>query len=120
FAVAMVALLAGPLLVFNGKLFAAMRRGAFEYGAMARAMGRQLEQRWLNRSFDQDVLSANDFSATTDLYSIVANVYTMNVVPVRLKNLVAVIAMSLLPFAPAALTAMSPAELIRKVGGFFL
>jgi hypothetical protein len=44
----LVAMLAGPLLLFSVKLLAAMRQGMLDYGAMARDIGVQLENRWLH------------------------------------------------------------------------
>src|SRR5262249_47740045 len=100
FAALIVILFSGPLLVFTGKLIQASRRGAFEYGALARDVGRQMETRWLNRNATPEALDANDFSATTDLYAIVSNVYAMNLVPTGLKNLAVVAVGALLPFLP--------------------
>ena len=87
FAVLLLALLAGPLLLFTGRLVSAMHRGMLDYGAMARGLGEQLESRWLGKPVEQKALDAPDFSATTDLYSIVSNVYTMNIMPLSLRNL---------------------------------
>jgi hypothetical protein len=120
FAAVMMALMVGPLFLFCGQLLTAWRRGAMAYGQLARDMGRQMERRWLNRRLDADALDANDFSATTDLYAVVANAYTMNVVPVGLKNLVVAVAATTLPFLPVALTALSPEMLLRKIVGLLL
>ncbi len=60
------------------------------------------------------------FPATTDLYSIVANVYTMNIVPVSIKNLAVAAVFTLAPFLPVALTVLSPEDLLRKFSGFLL
>jgi hypothetical protein len=65
-------------------------------------------------------LEASDFSATTDLYSVVANVYTMNIVPLSLRNLAVIAVAVLLPFAPIELFAVSPIELLKKLTGVLL
>ena len=51
------------------------------------AWASRLESRWLGRPVEEKALEAPDFSATTDLYSIVSNVYTMNLMPLSLRNL---------------------------------
>jgi hypothetical protein len=120
FAGLMLALLAGPLLLFTGKLLAAMRQGMLDYGAMARDMGFQLESRWLRQPMTKEALDVPHFSAATDLYSIVANVYTMKIVPLSLRNLVLLGVGILLPFAPIELFAVSPIELLKKLTGLLL
>jgi hypothetical protein len=120
FIVVMLALTAGPLLSFTPKLLEAMHRGALEYGAMARAVGRQWERRWLSGEVRDEVLRTDDFVTTNSLYSIVSHVYTMNVVPVEWRNLVTVVLASILPFIPVALIEVSPMELFHKLSGFFL
>jgi hypothetical protein len=87
---------------------------------MARGLGEQLESRWLGKPVDQKALDAPDFSATTDLYSIVSNVYTMNFMPLSLRNLGMITTAMLLPFLPVVLLAVSPLALFKKLGGFIL
>jgi hypothetical protein len=120
FAVLLLVLLTGPLLLFTGRLLASMQQGMLAYGAMARDLGLQLEQRWLGKPMRDDSLDANDFSATTDLYSIVGNVYAMKIVPLGLRNLAAIVIAMLLPFLPVMLLAMSPLALFKKLSEFVL
>jgi hypothetical protein len=120
FVALMVALFSAPLLVFSRKLLDARNHGIFTYGALARSLGRQMETRWLDHATTPETLDANDFSATTDLYAIVSNVHSMNLVPVGLKNLVAVAMGALLPFVPVVLAAVSPEVLFQKLTGMLL
>jgi hypothetical protein len=120
FAGLIVLLFSGPLLVFSDKLLRASHRGVFQYGALSRAVGRQMETRWLNQNATPEALDVNDFSATTDLYAIVSNVYSMNLVPATLKNLAVVALGALLPFVPVVLAAVSPEVLIQKLTGILL
>ena len=120
FAVLLQVLLAGPLLLFTGKLLAPMHQGMLAYGGMARDLGLRLEQRWLGKPMRDGALDANDFSATTDLYSIVSNVYAMNIVPVSLRNLAVVVTATLLPFLPVVFLAISPLALLKKLSEFIL
>jgi hypothetical protein len=98
-------LFAGPLLVFGGKLIEARRRGILHYGGLAEAVGRQLERKWINdrTNVDEGALDVQHFSATTDLYQLVSNVYQMKPFPINTQDLIALIVVTLLPFLPALL-----------------
>ena len=111
-------LFAGPPTMFFRKLRETKVGGVFEYGALARAVGTQFEAQWLLRqksSIDQTSLQAPDFSATTDLYSVTANVYAMRVVPFTMKDLIGpIVYAAMQPFWPLALLAI-PLETIVGV-----
>lgn len=114
--IVLLILFAGPLTIFLKKLRETKKRGVFEYGALAGALGKQFESKWLRQSgsLDQASLEVPDFSATTDLYSVTANVYAMREVPFGLKDLIGPIFIStLLPFLPVALLAV-PLKVIIK------
>ena len=115
-----VGIFIGPLFIFTGPLIAAWRRGVFEYGALARGVGLHLEKKWLARPPGSDALGVGDFSATTDLYSIAANVYAMNVVPVTLMNIAVLVVAVLLPFIPVVLMSVPFSVIVHKLAGVFL
>jgi hypothetical protein len=48
-------------------------------------------------------LDVPHFSATTDLYQVVSNVYQMKAFPVDTQDLIALVVVTLLPFLPALL-----------------
>jgi hypothetical protein len=98
-------LFVGPVLVFGGKLVEARRRGILDYGGLAGAVGRQLEKKWLDyrKNVDEGALDVPHFSATTDLYQVVSNVYQMKPFPINNQDLIALIVVTLLPFLPALL-----------------
>lgn len=107
---------AGPLTLFFHKLRETKRRGTFAYGAFARDLGTEFEAKWLRqkRDVNESALELQDFSATTDLYSVVSNVYEMRELPFKLKDLVGpIVISSMLPFIPLALMAM-PLEVILR------
>jgi hypothetical protein len=79
-----------------------------------------MERRWLNRTVDASILDAPDFSATTDLYAIVANVHAMRFVPLGLTNVIILLVASFLPFVPVVLMTVSPAVVLQKVLGVLL
>lgn len=112
----LVVLFAGPLTIFLKKLRETKKRGIFEYGALARAVGIEFEAKWLRRkgNVDESSLEVPDFSATTDLYAVVNNVYGMREVPFTLRDLIGPIGVSaMLPFIPLVLMAM-PLEVILR------
>ena len=101
----MLVLLAGPALLLTAPLVRLQDWGTFHYGALASAVGNAFERRWLSagRPLDDDALSAQDFSATTDLYQIVSNVQQINPFVVDLRNVLVLTAATLLPYVPVAL-----------------
>jgi hypothetical protein len=116
-----VALFTAPLFVFAVPLHQARLRGIMEYGALSSALGQRFEERWLrDPAVAPDALEANDFSATTDLYSIAGNVWRMKIVPVTLKDLLVLLLATLLPFLPLALLSVPLAELLRGLVGLLL
>jgi hypothetical protein len=110
---AIVALFAAPLLVFTPTLMNAWRHGALEYGALANRVGTTFEDKWLGRDgqADKAALDKPDFSATTDLYSIVANVYALRLIPIDGKSVILFGIAMLLPFIPVVFLTL-PAEQI--------
>ena len=112
--VAIALLFIAPLFVFSPKLSSTWRRGAFEYGAIAGEVGGAFEQKWLkDHEDDRAILDQPDFSATTDLYSVASNVFSMRFLPLDLRDLIALAVALLAPFAPVILLAF-PLEVIWK------
>jgi hypothetical protein len=112
----LVVIFVGPLTIFLMKLRNTKTRGIFQYGALVGTVGKEFETRWLRRleNIDETSLAVQDFSATTDLYSIADNVYEMREFPFTLRDLIGPIGVSaMLPFIPLALMAM-PLEVILR------
>jgi hypothetical protein len=104
--VTIMALFVAPLLVFTPTLTQVWRRAAFAYGALAERLGHAFEREWLDtQKVDKSALERPDFSATTDLYQIVSNVYAIRFVPISLKDLIALVLAMLAPFVPVVLLA---------------
>ena len=120
--VCVVILFSGPLLVFTATLFQEKVRGTLAYGALATSQGLQFERKWLKRSesLDESVLEVSDFSATTDLYQVVSNVYAMGVIPLDLRNLLLLILSTLLPFVPVLLMALPFDVILQELAGLLL
>jgi hypothetical protein len=107
-AVVNIALFTAPLFVFTGQLLRARRRGLFTYGALALALGRELERAWIGRreAAGEDALETQAFSATTDLYQVVANVYQMRFVPMEWQSVAVLMVATLLPAVVVVLGSM--------------
>lgn len=116
-------LFAGPLLFLTPRLIAERARGVFQYGALAAAVGARFERRWLQEIgslADDTAMAVPDFSATTDLYSIAANVNRMRVVPANLPQIGRLILAVLLPFLPALVMTMPVRDILGHVAKFVL
>jgi hypothetical protein len=117
-----VIVFAGPLLVFVYPLWLAWWRGTFEYGTLARKVGQELESKWLRRGqpVDEAALEAPDFSATTDLYQVTENVYSLRPIPVDFVSLAALVVATLLPFLGIVLLFTPVDVLVRELAGLLL
>lgn len=96
---------AGPLTAFARRLRETKKQAMFEYGALAQRLGREFEAKWLraDKTSNPDMLQAPDFSATTDFYSVAANVYEMRDVPFTARDLIAPLLPAVVPFLAVAL-----------------
>jgi hypothetical protein len=93
-----------PLFVFTPIMMTTWRRATFEYGALAEQMGVAFEDKWLGREgrVDHTALEQPDFSSTTDLYQVVANIYAMRLIPIDFRSVAMYGVAMLLPFLPVA------------------
>ncbi|HEX7979714.1 MAG TPA: hypothetical protein VF461_13990 [Gemmatimonadaceae bacterium] len=105
----------GPLCWLTAPMRTSQLRGIVEYGELAVRFGRRFEARWLRerRSVSSDALSAPDFSATIDLYSVVSAVYTVRIVPVKARSLFKLVASIVIPFLPVLLSLMPVQDLVH-------
>jgi len=112
-AIVVVLIFISPPLIFGRTLLMAWRRGVFAYGALASRLGTQFEDKWLaeQSQVDQESLEKPDFSSTTDLYSVTANVYAMRPVLFDPRAAISLAVATLLPFAPIWLSVI-PAKVI--------
>lgn len=110
-------LCAAPLLVFFAPLLRLHVRGVFEYGQLAGEVGRRFEESWIlpGKTIDTSALAAPDFSATTDLYSVVANVRAMRLVPLDVRGIVPILIAALLPFVPVLLVTVPVQQVLEAI-----
>jgi len=91
-------------------------RGIVEYGRLASRLGRQFEERWVDadhRTVDAEALGAPDFSATVDLFDIVANAQNINPMVLGIRHVAALVAATLLPYVPVLLAVMPFDQLVQ-------
>jgi hypothetical protein len=116
-AVVTLLLFATPPLVFTRTLLVAWRLGVYRYGDLAARAGEVFEARWFaeGKELDTDLLERPDFSATTDLYAIVANVYAMRTAIYDIPGLLSIVVASVLPFAPIWLSAIPFSTIVNHL-----
>jgi len=112
-----LALFAGPLLLFARRLLHEQHRGILEYGGLTARLGDQFERKWvvMRQALNKGALEVPDFSAMTDLNSITANVYTMYTLPLDLKRLILLAGATLVPFLPLVLLVAPLNVILKKV-----
>jgi hypothetical protein len=112
---AVLGLFAGPSLVWRGPLIRLQGFGTLYYGRLASEVGRAFQQRWLagDREVGTEALDAQDFSATIDLYSVVANVRSINLYVLDRKAVTMLAGATLLPYVPLLLAVMPLDEILR-------
>jgi len=110
-------LFATPPLVFTRALLAAWRLGVYRYGDLAARAGEAFEIRWLaeGQKLDAELMERPDFSATTDLYAIVGNVYAMRTAIYDIQGLLSVVIATVLPFVPIWLTAIPFSAIVNHL-----
>jgi hypothetical protein len=115
----LLVLFGSPPLVFSRALLAAWRIGVYRYSNLAARAGQAFETRWFadDQKIDAEVLERPDFSATTDLYAVVANVYAMRPAIYDIQGLLAVVIAAVLPFGPIWLSAIPFSTIVDHVVG---
>jgi hypothetical protein len=85
------------------------------YGRLASQVGRALQQRWVaaGRDLGTEALGAPDFSATKDLYEVVANVMMINPYVLDSRALLTLAGATLLPYVPVLVAVMPLEEILR-------
>jgi hypothetical protein len=113
----LVLLFVAPLGIFTPVLRRAQGTAVFEYGALAKNVGSQFELRWIPRrnNITANDLEAPDFSATIDLYSVVANAHSIGYLPLSLRTVQELLVISALPFVPLILTAVPVTTIFHNI-----
>jgi hypothetical protein len=111
-----------PFLVFIPKLLRLKEAVAFEYGALGLALGEQFELKQVKgrSAVNRETLELQDFSATTDLYSVVTNAYQLRYFPIGFDAIRELLVVTMLPFIPAALSAIPLDVVLRTIGNLLV
>ena len=109
----------GPLLVFAPQLAQAKRTGNREYGALAERYVREFDAKWLRGGApaDEPLVGSGDIQSLADLVNSFEVVRTMQVAPITRDALLRLVAATLVPVVPLALTMMPFEELLKGLLG---
>ena len=120
--VCVVVVFAGPLLTFFSQLWRAWQRGTMQYSAVAASLGRQFERKWLRGgvAINEETLGVPDFSATTDLYQVVSNVYEVRLMPISVASLAILVGMTVIPFLVLALMFTPIDVIVSRIASLLL
>jgi len=118
----LVVLVLGPFLVFAPQLAAAKRAGLRDYGTLAERYVREFDTKWVRGGAPahEPFLGSGDIQSLADLANALEVVRSMRISPVSRDALVRIVAATLAPVAPLALTMMSFEELVKKLLGLLL
>jgi len=118
-AVFLMVLVLGPLLVFAAQLAQVKRTGLREYGALAQRYVREFDAKWLRGGApaEEPLVGSGDIQSLADLGTGFEVVRTMRSAPITKEAVFQVVAATLLPIAPLALTMMPLEELLKKLLG---
>jgi hypothetical protein len=106
-------------LVFAPQLAQAKRTGNREYGALAARYVREFDAKWLRgrASTDEPLVGSADIQSLADLANSFEVVRTMQIAPITRDALLRLVAATLVPVVPLALTMMPFEELLKRLIG---
>jgi hypothetical protein len=109
----------GPLLLFSPQLAHAKRTGNREYGALAARYVREFDAKWVRggASADERLVGSGDIQSLADLANSFEVVRTMQFAPITKDAFLRLVAATVIPVVPLALTMMPLEELLRKLLG---
>jgi hypothetical protein len=115
----MLLLVLGPLLMFAPQLAGAKRTGLREYGTLAQRYVREFDAKWLRGGApaDEPLVGSGDIQSLADLGTGYEVVRTMRAAPITKEAVVQVVAATLVPIAPLALTMMPLEQLLKTLLG---
>jgi hypothetical protein len=107
----------GPLLLFAPQLAEAKRKGNREYGTLAERYVREFDAKWLRGGApaDEPLVGSGDIQSLADLSNSFEVVRSMGIAPITKQAIVQLVAATLAPVVPLALTMMPLEELLEKL-----
>lgn len=118
----MLVLTIAPLLVFAPQLSQAKRLGNARYGTLAERYVRAFDAKWLQQGApgDEQLIGSADIQSLADLAGSVDMVRNMRIVPVTRDALFRLVAATLAPLVPLALTMMPLEDLVKLLFGILV
>jgi hypothetical protein len=109
----------GPLLVFEPQLAQAKRIGLREYGTLAERYVREFDAKWLRSGapVDEPLVGSADIQSLADLANSFEVVRTMQIAPITRDAFLRLVAATVAPVVPLALTMMPFEELLKRLLG---
>jgi hypothetical protein len=109
----------GPLFLFALQLAEAKRKGNREYGTLAERYVREFDTKWLRGGApaDEPLVGSGDIQSLADLSNSFEVVRTMRIAPVTKEAILQLVAATLAPVVPLALTMMPLEELLKRLLG---
>jgi hypothetical protein len=107
------------MLVFAPQLTQARRTGNREYGTLAERYVREFDAKWLRGGApaDEALVGSGDIQSLADLANSYVVVKTMRIAPITKEAVLQLVAATLAPIVPLALTMMSFEELLKQLLG---
>ena len=118
-AVWMLILFLGPFLVFSAQLAVARRQGERDYGPLAERYSQQFDEKWVHaeKPAKDPLLGSADIQSLADMANVYQVVKNMRTIPITRQAVIQILASTLAPIAPLALTMMPLAEAIKLLFG---
>jgi hypothetical protein len=113
----MLLVIVGPLLVFTPQLARTKRGGLREYGTLAERYVREFDGKWLRGKApaDESFVGSSDIQSLADLGNSFEMVQAMRLAPITRPTIVQIVAATLAPVAPLALTMMPLDKLLQTL-----
>jgi hypothetical protein len=115
----LLCLVLGPFLAFTPQLAYAKRTGLREYGTLAERYVREFDAKWVrgHAPADEPLVGSGDIQSLADLANSFDVVKTMRFAPITRDTFVVLVAATLAPIVPLALTMMSLEDLLKRLFG---
>ena len=121
-AVWMLLLFLGPFLLFSPKLARTRREGERDYGPLAQRYAHEFDAKWVHSDppSREPLLGSGDIQSLADFENVYAVISTMRTTPITRQAVVQLLASTLAPIAPLALTMMPLAQIVKLLFGMLM
>ncbi len=115
--VTLLIVFAGPLLVFSPKLFRLKQDGMLQYGTLASRYTQQFESKWASGAggSEEPLLGTADIQSLADMGNSYELVRKMRVMPIELRDFIAIALPGVIPALPLAATVMPVGEILKQL-----